>query len=194
VVKHQIIYVPGIGDNVGHVQSAALKWWPLYGARGHFHAMPWLGQEPFQPKFERLLTLIDQLNEGGQRISLVGASAGGSAVLNAYLARQDKISGIVLICPKISRPGSVSQATYAQNPAFKESMEQFQGNLAKLTDSDKKRMRVYYSPVDRVVPHADSVIPGVEEICLPRLKHSYAIVFAITFKARHLITFLKQSR
>lgn len=192
MVKLHVIYIPGIGDNLWHVQGAAVSLWRFHGVKAEFHEFPWLGEEPFGPKFERLLNLIDRLEAEGHNVSLVGASAGASAVLNAYAARRNKIKSVALVCPKIKHPETVARKTYTKNPAFEESMERLQDNLPGLNAVDKAKMRIYYSPVDRTVPFADSSLEGVEEQRLPRLKHSYAIVYAITLGAPGLLRHLKQ--
>ncbi len=190
-MKHHVIYVPGLGDDVLYAQSTAVKLWRLYGVRGHFHAMPWRGEEAYGPKFQRLLSEIDKYSQDGQ-VHLVGASAGASAILNALVERPDKIGGVVLICPKINNPETVSQKSYQENPAFKESLEQLQTNLKKLTASQKSRQILnYYSPGDGSISHEGSTIPGVPERRLPALRHGYAIVYAITFGAPGLMRFLK---
>jgi hypothetical protein len=78
--QHHIIYVPGILDDIYRVQSSLVATWRIYGVVGHCHAMPWLGDETFEPKLQRLLDAIDELSAQGHHISLVGASAGASAV------------------------------------------------------------------------------------------------------------------
>ena len=191
--QHHVIYVPGIGDNIWHIQSMAIRTWRLYGVRGHFHAMPWAGQESLKPKFKRLLNKIDKYASQGHKVSLVGASAGASAVLNAYVAQPDKINGVVLICPKINSPETVSKKTYRENPAFKESLELLQINLPKLTTQDKATKIIsYYSPADGSISYAGSVIPGVPERRLPAIRHGYAIAYALTFGAHNFIRFLKR--
>lgn len=155
--------------------------------------MPWAGQEAFGPKFQRLLKEINNYAGQGHTVSLVGASAGASAVLNAYVAAPDKINGVVLICPKINGPETVSKKTYRQNPAFKESLELLQINLPKLTAHDKAtKILSYISPADGSIPYAGSVIPGVPEKRLPAVRHGYAIVYALTLGAPGLIRFLKR--
>lgn len=192
-MKHHVIYVPGIGDNIWHVQSMAVRAWRLYGVRGHFHAMPWAGQEGFEPKFQRLLDEIDKYASRGHKVSLVGASAGASAVLNAFVEESDRISGVVLICPKINGPETVSQKTYAENPAFKDSLGLLQVNLPKLTASQKANQILnYYSPKDGTIPYEGITIPGVPERRLPGIKHGYAIMYALTFGAHGLLDFLKE--
>jgi pimeloyl-ACP methyl ester carboxylesterase len=192
-MKHQthVIYVPGIGDNLYHVQSIAIKFWRLYGVHGHCHSMPWAGSEDYDSKIERLLSKIDYLKSQGNSVSLIGASAGASAVLNAFVERKDKISGLIYICAKINGPETVSKYTYKHNPAFKTSMEKLQINLSKINASDKKYMLSVYSSGDKLVPYRATVISGVEEKRLSFLSHTASIVYSITFLAPTLLHFLK---
>jgi pimeloyl-ACP methyl ester carboxylesterase len=188
-----LIYVPGILDDIYHIQNAAVRTWRFSGAHGHCHEMPWLGPESYEAKFQRLLGEIDKYAAEGHDVALVGASAGASVVLNAYVARPDKIKGVVLLCPKINGPETVSQKTYHKNPAFKDSLEQLQTNLAKLTPLQKaEQVLLYYSPADGTIPYEGSVIPGVPEKRLPAIRHGYAIVYGLTFAAVGFIRFLKR--
>ncbi len=100
-MQHHVIYVPGILDDIAHVQSTLVRLWRLHGIYGHAHTMPWLGASDYPAKARRLLAAIDRLHDQGHRISLVGASAGASAVLNAYVERREVVSGVAIICPKI---------------------------------------------------------------------------------------------
>ncbi len=192
--QHHVIYVPGIGDNAFYVQGIAVRLWRLFGVHGHFHAMPWLGKGPFEPKFKQLLQEIDRYAEQGRKVSLIGSSAGASTVLNAYVERADKISGLAYICAKINAPETVDRPTYDANPAFKTSIELLQTNLPKLTAKDKAKMLSLYSPGDKRVPYEATVIPGVQERRLPKLRHSLAILYAITLGAPSLLRFLKSLR
>jgi pimeloyl-ACP methyl ester carboxylesterase len=186
-----IIYVPGILDNIYHVQSFAVRTWRLSGVHGHCHEMPWSGPASYELKFQRLLEEIDKHDAKGHMVALVGASAGASAVLNAYVAQPDKIKGVILLCPKINYPETVSPKTYAKNPAFRESLKQLQPNLTKLTARQKERTLSYYSPADGTVPYEATVIPGVQQRKLPAIKHARAIIYGITFGAPDFIRFLK---
>lgn len=168
-----------------------VRFWWLYGVRGHCHEMPWAGEESWGPKFQRLLDEIDRYKAQGHKVSLIGASAGASAVLNAYIERRDSITGLIYICAKINAPETVSDKTYAENPAFKTSMEVLQTNLAKLTTVDKAKIHSFYSPKDGTVPYQATVIPGVAETRLPSLRHGRAILYSLSFGASGLMRFLK---
>lgn len=192
--RHYAIYIPGILDDVYRIQSALVATWRLRGVRSHCHVIPWAGSEAWKPKFKRLLSEIDKYSAQGHRVSLVGASAGASAVLNAYLARRDKVSGVVYICAKINDPETVGAKTYAENPAFKTSLYRLQDNLPKLRAADKAKMLSLYSPADKTLSHAATVIPGVREKQLPRLKHGKAILYSLGPGAGTILEFLKHTK
>ncbi len=189
--QHHVIYVPGILDDKFWIQGMLIRFWRLYGVHGHCHEIPWAGPEAWQPKFQRLLDEIDRYADQGHRVSLVGASAGASAVLNAYVERRHKIHRLAYICAKINAPETVSDKTYTENPAFKTSLYQLQDNLKKLTAADKAKMHSYYSPKDGTVPYAATVIKGVDEARLPALRHGRAILYSLSFGFPKLKRFLK---
>lgn len=188
---HVVIYVPGILDDKARAQSTLVGLWRLRGVHGHCHEIPWAGSEAWKPKFQKLLAKIDKYANQGHQVSLVGASAGASAVLNAYMARADKIAGLVYICAKINGPETVGEKVYRENPAFKTSLYELQGNLARLTAADKRKMLSLYSPADKTLPHAATVVPDVMERQLPRLGHGKAILYSLSFGAGTTIRFLK---
>lgn len=189
--QHHVIYVPGILDDIYH-QKLAVKTWRLYGVHGHCHVMPWLGDEAYEPKMERLLARIDRYRAKGHQVSLLGASAGASAVLNAYVQRRDDITGVAYMVGKILAPETVPQKIYDANPAFKTSMLVLQDTLKKLTPADKAKIRSFYSPADTYMPHAGTIIAGVRESPLPPLQHGWAIVYSLTLGARQILAPLKK--
>lgn len=168
-----------------------MKLWRFHGVHGHCHEIPWAGPEAFEPKLQKLLDHIDKYLAKGYKVSLIGASAGASGVLNAYMERRDDISGLAYICAKINDPDTVSRKTYAKNPAFKTSMEVLQKNLPKLTQADKAKMHSFYSPGDSTVPYEATVISGVAESRLPALRHGRAILYSLSFGAPKLLKPLK---
>lgn len=191
-MKYYIIYVPGITDDILRIQSVLIQSWRLFGVVPHIHAMPWAGPGAFPPKLAALTALIDDLHAKGHRVGLVGASAGASAVLHAYALRRDKVAALAYVAGKIRRPEAVSDGTYAENPAFKESLYTLPAVLDKLTPADKARMLSLYSKADTTVPYPDTLISGVRELRLPSLKHGWAIVYAISIGAPRMLRFLKQ--
>jgi hypothetical protein len=169
-----------------------VRLWRLHGICGHTHEIPWAGREPWRPKLERLLGEIDRLAEQGHLVSLIGASAGASAVLNAYVQRRDRLTGVVYIAAKINAPETVGAKIYAENPAFKSSLLTLQDTLRRLTPADKTKLHSFYSRADGTVPHAATIIPGVSESLLPPLRHGQAIFYALSLGSRRLLRPLKE--
>jgi pimeloyl-ACP methyl ester carboxylesterase len=191
VSVHDVIYVPGIGDTKTTFQEIAAKTWRLWGVRPHTFPMRWADKEAFGPKFDRLLAYIDNLLAKGHDVSLVGASAGASVVLNAFAARPD-IHGVVLIAGKVNRAEAIGGWYERNAPAFVESAHQAQHSLASLTEAQRARINSRYGLIDVVVPKKDSVIHGAKNRKVLSIGHVLTITHQLTFGAPLHIRFLKR--
>jgi pimeloyl-ACP methyl ester carboxylesterase len=191
-MQHHVIYVPGIGDDIFLVQSTIIKFWRLFGVYGHCHPMPWAGSGEYAAKAEALAAYIDKYKAAGHRVSLVGASAGASAVLNAYANRRNEVSKVIYVCAKINRPDTVSAVTIGNNPAFKEALAVLQTNVSGFTDADKSHFHSFYSEKDGLAPYEATHIRGVKETKLPPLRHGLAIIYSLSIGFPKLLRVLKQ--
>lgn len=178
--QHHIIYIPGIGDDRYRLQSLIVAFWRLGGVHGHCHPMPWAGQGAYGDKMKALLTEIDRYASAGHYVSLVGASAGATAALNAYVVRRSTVRGVVLLSAKLNHPETVSPHLLQKNPAFALALAATAANLKSLSVADKQRFHLFYSERDSYVPHRDSYIFGVPEHKLPTRGHGASIVFGLT--------------
>jgi pimeloyl-ACP methyl ester carboxylesterase len=154
--------------------------------------MLWTDDRPFEKKFQKLLTEIDRLAGQGQKISLVGVSAGASAALSAFAKRKNSISGMVCICGKIQNSQNVQESTYTQNPSFRESMQQLDKNLPNLGQAERKKILSIHPLKDNIVPPADTKIDGTREKIIPTFGHVFSITCAITFGSFGIVGFLKK--
>ncbi len=188
---HHVIFVPGLGDDIWG-QGFLVRLWRLHGVHGHIHPIPWKGKEEWEPKLQRLLDEIDTYAKQGHQVSLVGASAGASAVIHAYAARKDKITGVAYICAKINGPETVSEKSYAINPAFKTSLYSLEDSLKQLSRQDRAKMHSFYSPGDHYVPYEATTVQGVAEDKLVPLMHGQAIIFSLSLGAGKLLAPLKK--
>ncbi|MEO8105088.1 MAG: hypothetical protein ABI602_02005, partial [Candidatus Saccharibacteria bacterium] len=161
--QQHIIYLPGIGDDWWGVQSLIVKFWRLYGVHGHCHPLPWAGPGEYGDKMTAVLAEIDTLAAAGHLVSLVGASAGATAALNAYVVRRSTVHGVVFISAKLNHPETVSPGLLQRNPSFEVALAAAHANLTSLSAADKKRFHLFYSERDSYVPHRDSFIFGVQE-------------------------------
>lgn len=189
---HYAIYVPGLGDHKSQGQELVTRLWRVFGVRGAYQPMRWSDKGAFKPKFQKLLDRIDQLERGGNKVSLVGTSAGASVVVAAYAERKDKVSGAVCICGKINRPESVNPKYFVVNPAFKDSLAAAQQALQQLSTKDRRRILSLHPLWDELVPVADTIIPGTKERVIPSVGHGLSIFCALTFGAYGIMRFLKR--
>lgn len=190
--RHTVIYVPGLGDRRIGGRRLLVASWRLYGVRPVIHQMNWADGQPFVTKFQALLNHIDERAAAGERVSLVGESAGASAALNAYAARQDVIHSVACICGKLRHPETISPTTYARNPAFAESMAQLPGSLIGLSEAKRRRVRSVHPLADPTVPVADTIIPGAQERTIPTVGHAASIILGNLLFSWRLVPFLRR--
>lgn len=188
-MAHQVIYVPGLGDHRPFGQATIIKCWRLFGLRAHYFPLSWADGEEFAPKLQRLLDKIDTLSRNGQKVSLVGVSAGASAVLNAYAVRP-KITRVICICGKIHNPQTIHPRRFQINPAFKDSVFMVQKSLAKTNKNQRKNIMSIHPLYDQTVPIADTVIDGAVEKIVHIRGHIQSIYYTIILKPRLISNFL----
>ena len=189
-MKHHVIYIPGIGDTKATWQKRVVKTWRLWGVTPHTFQMIWADGEAFEPKFARLLQLIDDCAKDG-KVSLVCASAGASAALPAFAERQDVIGGVVCIAGKIHHPGAIGGSYRSQNPAFVEAAHGVAAALQRLDGrlGDILSIRAAFDPI---VPARDSVLIGAENRVTMTMGHAVTIGTQLIFGAPRFLRFLKQ--
>lgn len=156
--------------------------------------MLWSEDEPFGLKLQRLLDTIDVLHAKGHKVSLVGASAGAGAVINALAKRKDVVSGVVCISGKINHPEAIGSGYRRRTPAFVESAYSVQASLDELDfDTDRPRIQSRYAIFDEVVPTRDSEVVGGRNKTVPSFGHAITIATQLVFGAPFFLRFLKKS-
>ncbi len=185
------IYVPGLSDHRSWSQEKALKHWRV--ADFEYFPMGWANDESFSRKLSRLIKRIDDLyQKSGRPIVLMGASAGASAVLNAYVQRKDKVACVVVICGKIQRPGAIGDGYFRKNPSFKESVFSLQDSLKQLDKKDKAKILSVRAAIDGLIPARDTKISGVRNMVMPVISHLLGIAFALTLYKGRISRFIKR--
>lgn len=189
MVQH-VIYVPGLGDNRTYSQDKVLKLWRIFGLRAHFFPLGWADKEPFGPKLQRLLDMIDDLQKDGQPVSLIGVSAGGGAVINAY-AKRKNLTSVICIVGKIHNPQTVSDFILRANPAFRQSAYMVGKSLEQLGKAERKRIMSIHPLKDLTVPIADTKIDGAEIKKVWAPGHISAIFVCLVFHGRLIGRFVR---
>jgi pimeloyl-ACP methyl ester carboxylesterase len=193
-MKHVIIYVPGLGDNLRwlvRLQKWALTLWNAYFVRTEVMTMLWSEPVTLSSRLGKLIQMIDDLSERGKVVHLVGTSAGASAVISAFVRRPKQVSGVVTICGKLQ--GGVSGTVEKLNPLFGESLDELARSLKTLTPELKSRILTVYSPLDVIVPPSDAVIDGARKLKTKGLGHNLTCAYVLLFKSRQIVRFLKKT-
>lgn len=191
--NHYVIVVPGLGD-----ETIKIKWatnhWRKFGLKPVIHNIWWKkGKKHFKPKLQKLLKLIDRLSKNGDKVSLVGASAGSSAVLNAYVARKKKIYKVVSVCGRLRHGEEKGFRSFESRTnsslAFRESILMFEKNEKSLTKNERKKIMTIRAIFDELVPDDTAYIKGVTNKKIKSIEHMLSIWMSLSFY-KPLINFL----
>lgn len=175
-------------------QRKLVSAWRIWGVQPHFIQMNWGDGKPFEPKLNKILAKIDDLHAKGHQVSLVGASAGGGAVINAFAARKEKVASVVTLSGKINDPDGIGTRYSGPNPAFVESAFMVQPSLDKLDFyKDRSRIQSRYAFFDPIVPLSDSKVVGANNNMLPTIGHGFTIATQLLFGAPVFLHWLKQT-
>lgn len=193
--KHHTIIIPGLGDEVNKMIWATYHW-RRSGLDPIVHSVGWHGGEKeFQPKLQILVDMIDEFADDGDRVSLVGCSAGGSAALNAFFERREAVYRVINVCGRL-RTGSQNgfrsfDARTATSPPFAESVKLFESHENLLTHQDRQKvMTVRALFGDELVPADTTILRGAYNTVVPTPEHVLSIAMALTIFSKPLITFL----
>lgn len=190
--KLYVLYIPGLGDANVSGQKLAIRTWRLWGVKAEVLQMHWDDTEAWESKLKRLTSRIEALTAQAEQVALVGASAGASAVINAYATHKSQLVGCVLVAGKVNHPAAIGTTYHQNNPAFVESAYACEKALATLADSDRTRILSRYGMLDEIVPKKDSRIDGARNQMVPTFEHALTIAAQIVFGAPTFLRFLKK--
>lgn len=195
VSTHHVIIIPGLGDAVRKI-TWLTNHWRWFGLDPIVYPVFWYTNKPFDEKLKRCVLLVDQLYTSGDKISLVGLSAGASAALNTYMERKNKIHKVIAVCGRLrsgSERGFRSLASRSVTSySFAQSVRLFESQEHLLSNQDRQKiMTVRALFGDELVPSDTATIRGAKNIIVPTPEHVFSIAMALTLFSRPLITFLK---
>jgi len=195
--KHTVIVVPGLGDNITFLHPAIYHW-RLFGLSPIEYSFGFSDlSSSFEQKFANLLSLIDEKIQQGDRVSLVGTSAGASVVFNAFSKRKKNIHRVVNVCGRLRQGKEKGFRSFekrtSSSPSFAESIIRVEEVIEKLTAKEKKKiltMRPMFG--DELVPSDTLTIKGATNIQIPTIEHVATIGFGVTLFSNKIISFLQK--
>lgn len=192
-----IIYVPGLFDHVKWVdalQRRALKGWEKHGATTEVFLAGWKDDSDFDPRLDALCERIEQLAEQGLEVSLVGASAGATAVVGALHRLPQHVKAAVIICGKVHRPHIIPEFVLDELEVFDDALDDTQVALAELTEDERSKLVSMRSMFDAIVPPKDSIVRGAQNIRMPIIGHLAGIGFGLVRYGRFIAKFCTAPR
>lgn len=191
--NEKLIVVPGLGDN----RKANLCLTAHLGIESEIHLMPWQGiEQDFQPKLQKLLKRIDELTKQGINVSLLGTSAGGSAVLNAFYERQNDVLKVINVCGRLRRGSNIYptlEEASKNSPSFFQSVLLCEERVQKLDVDIKNKILTIRPLYDEIVPITTVTIEGATNIQIVSVEHMLSIAAAMTIYSHHIRTFLSKN-
>ena len=187
-----VIDIPGLGDDRSRGETLIPRLWKPHGLTVIYHPVGWSGREPFEPKQERILEVVDRLAKIGD-VSLLGSSAGATAALNTFAQRPDVIKKVVTIAGAIGDSHPLKSEDYELNPAFQQSRELLPYSLEQLSPDDRYRVLCMHGLWDGRVNIKDSVLDGAHEQTLPMAGHVTSIAYALTLGSYSIARFIKSA-
>ena len=192
---HKIILIPGLGDEATYTRFGT-RWWKTRGLDVVVFPVGWRdGDKHFAPKLQRILKLVDEMVKNGDTVSLIGLSAGGSAVLNVFGERKQVIHKVVTIGAR-NRVGVYRGANSFENrthtsPAFAESIECAETIEKEFNVEDRKKIMTIRPVYDEIVPARTVVIRGAKNVMLPTVEHLNSIISSLTIYSHVIRSFLR---
>lgn len=188
-----VIYVPGVGDTNPEIQRWAVNLWKWWGVDAELFQIKWAENAEWQTKLASLLSRIDELKAKDKSVALVGASAGGSAVINAYAARKTNIAGVVTLCAKLKNPSDIGPKYRNANPPLIASVTDSDKALLAFDAEDRARILTRRALYDEVVTtKTDSMVEGARNQIIPTPFHALTIGLQLIFGAPGFLRFLKR--
>ena len=191
----KVIILPGLGDHVRYIKWATRNWSQV-GLEPIIHPMYWYDGKDFKTKLDEVISLVDDLSKTSE-LSVVGCSAGGSAALNVFAARPNKIKRAVSICGRLKIGNKIGfrslEARAVKSPAFAESVTFFEKQEKNLTENQRKRIVTIRARFgDELVPSDTASLEGGRNILVPTPEHSLSIYASLKF-LKSLKAFLKEA-
>lgn len=190
--KHHVIYVPGLADQRGGY-DLLINCWKIYGVTPHVYRMNWMDGKSFKPKLKKLVAEVNKYIKKGDTVSLVGGSAGGSAVLNTFL-EQPKINAVVNICGRLRAGKNVFpslELAAKGSPAFKESVLLFEKLEPKMKNELRKKVLCLAPIYDEIVPKSTASLNGATNKTIPSVEHMLSDFFGMTIFSPMVMKFVK---
>lgn len=195
IKNHSLIFVPGLGNDVKKIQLIT-RFWQKFGFKIIIHPFGWHDDnQDFNLKLKKLIQIIDAEKQNGNSVSLIGMSAGASAVLNAFLERREIIDHVVSVCGRLKTGTQIGFRSFESRTksshVFAESVKNIELREGEFNVEDRAKILTISAGFgDELVPADTSTIDGARNVKIPMIEHMLSIGSALTIFSRQIINFL----
>lgn len=120
-MRTYVIYIPGLGDQYGHLRKLALKTWRLWGVTAIHQTITWYDGAGMESKLAKISAAIKQVPTDGH-VVLVGESAGATLALHAA-TRDSRVLRVITLCG-VARPDTpIAPSLRKKAPALAEATD-----------------------------------------------------------------------
>lgn len=179
------IYIPGLGDKLDFLRRLVLFGWRVRGARVTFVPMRWSDEaETAEQKYAQVARAIERAS--GDRVVLVGESAGGAMVLWVFARHMQSIDRVVTMCGYNVGSADIHPLRRQRNPAFYPVSAGAEDAVRAMSAKDRQRITTVYSTRDTTVAEEHSRIDGAREVILRTRGHFWSIVYMLVRGIRNV--------
>ena len=180
--RASLIIIPGLGDTTT-AYNLVIPVWRALGYDVSIFSFGWEDKtESFQSAFDRLLNYIDSYNSA--TVYLIGVSAGGTAAVNALMARGESIKRLVTVAtPYKALP-------HLKNAKLKSSIERLEKTGLDKLGADK--ILSIYGIYDQTVPTKTSQPLSVQKYRIFAMNHAVIIALALTLYSLYIRRFFTE--
>ena len=172
----QLIIIPGLGDRAW-LYRGLVPLWALRGFKVRIMAFGWNNDNPYAEKKSRLLACIE---EADAPVCIIGASAGGTAAVNALVAKPAKVAWVITVATPYSYLSGID------NQPLRESIAELKMNLRHMNAGMRGRIVSVHGKKDMTVPPRASQPPHIRHQRLNATGHGAVIFLALTVYAGRL--------
>lgn len=187
--KGKLIVIPGLGDRVKLTELMARQ----LNMDFEVIRMSWNDRSDFDSKLKKIIQKIDAATKEGRTVIGLGISAGGSAILNAFVERQENMIKVINVCGRL-RAGEDVFTTLDEasksSPSFRQSVLMFERNENKLSLEARSRVLTIRPLIDPVVPGSTVTVEGAVNAQIISLGHVLSIALAMTLYKGKIEDFL----
>ena len=194
--EHAVVIATPLGDRE-HAIEFAVRGWDKKGLKPIVVPMRWFDYSiTFNDRMSLIGNEIDTQLKKNKLVSLMGFSAGGSAVLNTFASRKESINKVITVCARINTVKNWGYRSFKNRtnkyPNYAESIINFEKVRGRLSLADLQRvMTVRPLLGDQLNPANTMILDGANNITIPTAEHITSIAMALTFFSKPLISFIK---